>query len=209
MWVLYLFPGSSSGSIIFLWLVGGHTFKVWISAVVQNKAGERRRRGPQAFWWKDVWGIWSVEREGAFCQSSVAEQVWLGASLGTVPTRRQCVASADCSAERERERERERRTDSKGETERHKCVCGGCLRLTGRRGLVCICMWSGQVVIQQESGKRQGRKNEGRFPGQCYVTSSITDHSPSVYKQRWLNLQSNLYPVLTNEESMEQLAQFI
>lgn len=30
-----------------------------------------------------------------------------------------------------------------------------------------------------------------------------------VYKERWLNLQLNLYPALTDEESMEQLAQFI
>lgn len=156
MWVLYLLPGTWSGSIIFFSLVGGHTFKVWISAAVQNKDREMRRRGPQALWWKDVWGIWSVEREQAFCQSGVAEQVWLSASLGTVPTRRQCVASTDCSTVRGMLRQaRERLGD---------CVCGGCLRLTGRRGLVCICMWSGQVVIQQESGERQGRMR-GDFLG--------------------------------------------
>lgn len=57
--------------------------------------------------------------------------------------------------------------------------------------------------------RRAAGENEERFPGQCYVTSSITDHRPSVYKQRWVNLQLNLYPVLTAEESTEQLAQFI
>lgn len=121
---LFFFSPAVVAVALFFSLVGGHTYKVWISAVVRNKDGERRRRGPQAFWWKGVRGIWSVERERVFCQSSVAEQVWLGASLGTVPTRRQCVASpADNS--------RERRTD-KQERGWESVFLWGCLELTGR-----------------------------------------------------------------------------
>lgn len=80
------------------------------------------------------------------------------------------------------------------ETERHKCVYGGCLRLTSKGGLVCICMWSGQVVIQQERRMRGDSQ-------QHYYWSSI-------YKQRWLDLQLKLYPVLTND-LMKQVSQFI
>lgn len=52
-----------------------------------------------------------MERERAFCQSSVVEQV-LCASLGTVPTRRQCVASADCNTEKDAQTARERLRDA-------------------------------------------------------------------------------------------------
>lgn len=45
-----------------------------------------------------------------------------------------------------------------------------------------------------EEWKAAGGKNEGRFPGQCYVTSSITDHRPaSVYERCCFNLQLNLF----------------
>lgn len=122
----------------YFFVVAGHPFKAWISAVVQNKDGEGEghgrcdeRIGRQSL----VEGERKRERE--FCQSGVAKQVWLRASLGTVPTRRQCVASVDCS------------------TDAHKsqraCDCGArCVCL--ERRLVHICMCSGGVVAQQEGG---------------------------------------------------------
>ncbi len=69
-----------------------------------------------------------------FCQSSVAEQVWLCASLGTVPTRRQCVASTDCNAA--------------GDAQTSKREAGGvflwgCLELTGRFSLHLHVKWPG------------------------------------------------------------------
>lgn len=76
-------------------VVAGHPFKAWISAVVQNKdgEGEGHRRSDERIGRESL-----VERE--FCQSGVAKQVWPRASLGSVPTRRQCVASVDCSTEK-------------------------------------------------------------------------------------------------------------
>lgn len=58
-------------------------------------------------------------------------------------------------------------------------------------------------------GRDAAETNEGRFPGQCYVTSIITPHRPSVYKRRALNLQLKMYPVFTNEYLMKQVSQFI
>lgn len=46
--MLYLFRGSSGGSIIFLSLVGGHSFKVWISAVVQRERERKKKKMEEA-----------------------------------------------------------------------------------------------------------------------------------------------------------------
>lgn len=78
-------------------MVAGHAFKAWISAVVQNKDGEGEGHGRC----DERIGRESLvererKREREVCQSGVAKQVWPRASLGAVPTRRQCVASVDC-----------------------------------------------------------------------------------------------------------------
>lgn len=82
-------------------VVAGHAFKAWISAVVQNKDGEGEghgrcdeRIGRESLVERER----KREREREVCQSGVAKQVWPRASLGAVPTRRQCVASLDCRA---------------------------------------------------------------------------------------------------------------
>lgn len=82
--------------------------QLWCRMKPEKGGGEGHRHSDERL----CGGIWSVERKGAFCQSSVAEQVWLGASLGTVPTRRQCVASTDSSTERDAQTATERLRDT-------------------------------------------------------------------------------------------------
>lgn len=101
---LFLCSARAMSASIFLRLVRGHTFKVLISAAVQKKIGGDGRRHSD----KRMHGEFEqVEREGVFCPSSVAEQLWLCASMGNVPTRRQCVANADCNTERFKDSKRD------------------------------------------------------------------------------------------------------
>ena len=64
-------------------------------------------------------------------------------------------------------------TERERETERYKCVCGGCLRSS----LHLHVKWPGCDTAGKWSAAGE---NKGRFPGQCYVTSSITALRSSV-----------------------------
>lgn len=76
-----MFPGSSRGSIIFLSLVGGHSFKVWISAVVKgggtDEEGEAHRLCDKRMYRES--GVWRESERFAspVCQSrSGSVPVW-------------------------------------------------------------------------------------------------------------------------------------
>lgn len=66
------------------------------------------------------------EREGAFGQSRVAEKAWLCARLGSMPTRRRCVANINCSTQR----------GAQIDAGKYKCVSREevCLKLTCKKG---------------------------------------------------------------------------
>lgn len=153
--------------------------QLWCRIKTEKGGAEGRRRSDERMCGESgVCGVseWKKERarEREPGRERFASPMWQSRSgslpvLGTVPTRRQCVASTDWS------------TDSRGERLRDTSVSvGGVWGWLAEEVLVCICMWSGKVVIQQKSGKTAG-KNEGRIPGQCYVTNSITNHRPGVY----------------------------
>lgn len=87
-----------------------------ISAAVQEQKKKTEERAAGILI-KGCIGNSSMERgEDVFCPSSVAEQVWLCASMGSVPTRRQCVANTDCNMERCADRR---------DADRRKSACGG------------------------------------------------------------------------------------
>lgn len=99
--VALFFSGWLEGTLSKCWS------QLWCRIKTGKGRGEGRRHSDERMCGES--GVWR-ERGAAFCQSSVAEQVWLHASLGTVPTRRQCVASTDCSIERRTDSNRETKT---------------------------------------------------------------------------------------------------
>lgn len=92
MYECFICSPAAAALELFFSVVAGHPFKAWISAVVQNKdgEGEGHRRRDERMRWESL-----VERERERGRGSFASLVWQirsgpGASLGTVPTRRQC-----------------------------------------------------------------------------------------------------------------------
>lgn len=161
------------------------------SAAVQKKdRGDGRRHSD-----KRMHGEFEhVEREGVFCPSRVAEQLWLCASMGNVPTRRQCVANADCNTER--------CIDSKGDAERKQVCLWGVSEADWqeRFSLHLHVKWTGCDTAGEQSKKQQGRMRKN-FLG-CVMLPAYY-RSQASCQEHHLNLQQNLNLVLNDKELME------
>lgn len=176
MWVLYLFPGSSSGSIIFLSLVGGHSFKVWISAVVQKEDGEGEGHRLCDKRMCRESGVW---RESEHFASPVCQS-----RSGSVPVWALCPRGGSVWPAQTSKREAEK-----------VCLWGVSEAYWQERfSLHLHVKWPGCDT----AAEWRKRRMTGDFLGSV-MSPAFLPITALVCEQCSWNLQLNLYPVLTDE----------